>query len=89
MLESVALMKPVNLVSCAAASLVFFSAHLIDWRVGVPLSVANLIGGYLGARLAVRASERWVRGLFLSTVTCLALKLLAYDLIYRSLLCSG
>jgi uncharacterized membrane protein YfcA len=51
--------------------------------------MANLIGGYLGARLAVRASERWVRGLFLSTVTCLALKLLAYDVIYRSLLGSG
>jgi len=85
MLESVALMKPVNLVSCAAASIVFFSAHLIDWRVGVPLAVANTIGGYLGALLAVRASQRLVRGFFLATVAALALKLLAYDVIYRAL----
>jgi uncharacterized membrane protein YfcA len=89
MLESVALMKPVNLVSCAAASVVFFSAHLIDWRVAVPLAVANLIGGYLGALWAVRASQRVVRALFLATVGGLALKLLAYDVIYRALLARG
>jgi uncharacterized protein len=86
MLESVALMRPVNLVSCAAASLIFFWAHLIDFRVGIPLAVANLIGGYLGAQLAVKSSERLVRGLFLATVACLALKLLAYDVVYRTLL---
>lgn len=86
MLESVALMKPVNLVSCAAASLVFFAARLIDWRVGVPLALANLVGGYLGAHLAVRTSERAVKALFLATVASLALKLLAYDVLYRSLL---
>jgi uncharacterized membrane protein YfcA len=86
MLESVALMKPVNLVSCAAASLVFFWAHLIDFRVGVPLAVANLVGGYLGAQLAVKSSERLVRAIFLATVAGLALKLLAYDVVYRALL---
>ena len=86
MLESVAIMKPVNLVSCAAACVVFFSAHLVDLRVGIPLAAANLVGGYLGAKLAVRSSERLVRLLFLATVACLALKLLAYDVIYRALL---
>jgi len=84
MLESVALMKPVNLVSCAAASIVFFSAHLIDWRVGIPLAAANLMGGYLGAHFAVRTSQRVVRGFFLATVASLALKLLAYDVLYRA-----
>ena len=86
MIESVALMKPVNLVSCAAASVVFISAHLIDWRVAVPLAVANFLGGYIGAHLAVRAGQRWVRAFFLATVACLALKLLAYDVIYCRLL---
>ena len=86
MLESVALMKPVNLVSCAAACLIFYSAGLIDFRVGIPLAAANLVGGYLGARLAVRSSERLVRLLFLATVAGLALKLLAYDVVYRALL---
>jgi uncharacterized membrane protein YfcA len=86
MLESVAIMKPVNLVSCAAASVVFFAAHLIDWRVAVPLAVANLLGGYIGAHLAVRASEKLVRAIFLATVAALALKLLAYDVVYQAVL---
>ena len=86
MLESVAIMKPVNLVSCAAASVIFYAAHLIDFRVGIPLAAANLVGGYFGAQLAVKSSERLVRALFLATVACLALKLLAYDVVYRALL---
>jgi hypothetical protein len=86
MLESVAIMKPVNLVSCAAACVVFILAHLIDWRVGIPLAIANFAGGYWGAHLAVRSSERRVRAIFLVTVACLALKLLAYDVVYRSFL---
>ena len=86
MLESVALMKPVNLVSCLAACVIFISAGLVDFRVGIPLAAANLVGGWLGALLAVRISERLVRGLFLTTVACLALKLLAYDVVYRALL---
>ncbi len=83
MVESVALMKVVNLVSCVAASLIFLAAHVIDWRVGVPLGVANLIGGYIGAHLAVRSNERFVRSVFMLTVAALALKLLAYDVVYR------
>lgn len=86
MIESVALMKPVNLISCAAASLVFASARLIDWRVAPPLAVANLLGGYLGAHLAMRTSQRAIRGLFLLTVAGLALKLLGYDVLYRTVL---
>ena len=86
MLESVAIMKPVNLVSCAAASLIFFEAHLIDFRVGVPLAAANLLGGYVGAQLAVKSSQRLVRAFFIATVACLAVKLLAYDVVYRALL---
>lgn len=85
MLESVALMKPVNLVSCAAACVVFFWAGLVDLRVGIPLAAANLVGGHLGARLAIRSSERWLRLLFLTTVAALAGKLLVYDLVIRRL----
>jgi uncharacterized membrane protein YfcA len=84
MLESVALMKPVNLVSCVAASIVFFSAGLVDFRVGIPIALANLFGGFVGAHWAVKANQRVVRGLFLATVAALAMKLLAYDVVYRS-----
>jgi hypothetical protein len=83
MIESVAVTKPVNLLSCAAASVVFFAGGLIDLRVGVPLAAANLVGGWLGAHAALKGGERFVRLLFLLTVGALAAKLLVSDLLLR------
>ncbi len=82
MLESVAMMKPVNLVSCVVASGVFAFAGLIDLKLGIPLAVANLIGGYLGAHLALRVRAVTVKRLFLATVACFAVKLLGYDVLF-------
>ena len=83
MIESVAVTKPVNLLSCAAASVVFFAGGLIDLRVGVPLAAANLVGGWLGAHAALKGGDRFVRLLFLVTVGALAAKLLVWDLLLR------
>jgi uncharacterized membrane protein YfcA len=72
-----------------AASVVFFAAGLVDLRIGIPLAVANLIGGYIGAHAAVKVGQQFVRALFLATVAALAVKLLAYDVFYRSILASA
>lgn len=81
MMESVAVTKPINLVSCVAASVVFFAGGLIDLRVGVPLAAANLVGGWLGAHAALKGGDRFVRVLFLGTIAALALKLLVWDVL--------
>jgi uncharacterized membrane protein YfcA len=81
MMESVAVTKPINLVSCVAASVVFFAGGLIDLRVGVPLAAANLLGGWLGAHAALKGGDRFVRLLFLGTIAALALKLLVWDVL--------
>jgi uncharacterized membrane protein YfcA len=83
MLESVALTKPINLLSNTAASVVFLASGLVDLRVGAPLAVANLLGGWLGAHAALKGGDRFVRRLFLVTVAALAAKLLVWDLILR------
>ena len=83
MMESVAVTKPINLLSCVAASAVFFAGGLIDLRIGVPLAAANLVGGWLGAHAALKGGDRFVRLLFLGTVAALAAKLLVWDLILR------
>jgi uncharacterized protein len=83
MMESVAISKPVNLVSCAAASVVFFAGGLVDVRVGVPLAAGNLLGGWLGAQAAIKAGDRTVRVLFLLTVGALAVKLVVWDVLLR------
>jgi uncharacterized protein len=82
MMESVAVTKPVNLVSCAAASVVFLAGGLVDLRVGLVLAAANLVGGWLGARSALEHGERFVRVLFLATVGLLAGKLLLWDVVF-------
>jgi uncharacterized membrane protein YfcA len=83
MMESVAITKPINLVSCAAASVVFFAGGLVDLRIGVPLAAANLLGGWLGAHAAIKQGDKFVRLLFLLTVGALALKLLIWDVLLR------
>jgi uncharacterized membrane protein YfcA len=83
MMESVAITKPVNLISCLAASLVFFGGGLIDLRIGLPLAGANLVGGWTGAHFALKGGDRFVRRLFLLTVAALAAKLLVWDLLLR------
>jgi len=83
MMESVAVTKPVNLVSCAAASVVFFMGGIIDLRIGIPLAAANLLGGWLGAHAALKGGDKFVRLLFLLTVGALAVKLVVWDVLLR------
>ena len=83
LLDAVGMTKVVNLVSCAAASVVFLAGGLVDLRVGAPLAVAMLAGGWVGAHLAIKQGERFVRVLFLMMVAALAGKLLIWDLLLR------
>jgi uncharacterized membrane protein YfcA len=83
MMESVAVTKPVNLLSGAAASVVFFIGGIIDLRVGIPLALANLAGGWIGAHAALKGGDRFVRALFLLTVGGLAIKLVVWDVLLR------
>jgi uncharacterized membrane protein YfcA len=83
MMESVAVTKPVNLVSCVAASAVFFAGGLVDLRVGLPLAAGNLVGGWIGAHAAIKGGDRFVRLLFLLTVAALAVKLVIWDVLLR------
>jgi len=83
MMESVAVTKPVNLISCAAATVVFFLGGIIDLRIGLPLAAANLVGGWIGAHAALKGGDRFVRLLFLLTVGALAVKLVIWDVLLR------
>jgi uncharacterized membrane protein YfcA len=81
LLEAVGITKLVNLVSCAAATVVFVAGGVVDYRLAAPLSVAMLIGGWVGAHLAIKSGEQFVRSVFFSMIALLAAKLLVWDLI--------
>jgi uncharacterized membrane protein YfcA len=46
----------------AAAAIVFIWSGLVMWRVGVPMLVGSIIGGWLGARIGKRLPAGLVRG---------------------------
>ncbi len=83
LVESVGLTKVVNFVSSGIATIEFARVGLIDWRVGVPMSIAMGVGAWVGAHLAVRLGYGWVRAVFVGSLVLLAAKLVLYDLLVR------
>jgi len=70
--------KVVNLASNLAAVVVFSLRGTILWRVAVPMAAANALGAALGARLALRRGDRFVRWVVLAVVAA-AIAKLAHD----------
>jgi uncharacterized protein len=67
--------KVVNFASNAGALALFGSSGLVLWRIALPMAAAQLVGGWLGAHLAVRGGDRLIRGVVLVVVLGLVLKL--------------
>lgn len=60
-------------------SLLWFATHgKLALSVGIPMAAANLVGGYIGARLAVSKGSRWVRWIYLLMALAVATKLLLF-----------
>ena len=47
----------------------------VMWRIALPMAAAQLCGGVLGARLAVRGGARLVRGMVVAVSLALVVKL--------------
>jgi uncharacterized membrane protein YfcA len=72
--------KVVNFASNLAAVCVFASHGYIVWQLALPMALCQLVGGVIGAQLAMKGGERIVRGVVLCVCGALILKLV-YDLI--------
>jgi hypothetical protein len=75
LLEGIAVTKVVNFAGSFAAMLVFLAEGRIQWSVGVPMSLAAMLGGWLGAHFALRWGPQPVRRLLFVVVTGLGAKL--------------
>jgi hypothetical protein len=67
--------KVVNLASNLAAVIVFAARGTVLWRVAVPMAVANGLGAAVGARLALKRGDRFVRWVVLVVVAAAMTKL--------------
>jgi uncharacterized membrane protein YfcA len=74
-LEASAKAKMANWATNLGALLVFLPQGAIMWKVGLMVGVANLLGGYLGARTAVARGARFVRIFFIVVVSAFIVRL--------------
>jgi uncharacterized membrane protein YfcA len=73
-LNSAAPAKFANVASNAAAVIVFAAKGLLLWKVAAVMAVANLAGGQVGSRIALRYGNRLMRWAFLIVVAVLIVK---------------
>ena len=74
-LEATVTTKIVNLSTNIGALIVFGIAGEILWQLGLCMAVGNIVGGLLGARLAIRGGSNLVRKFFLLATSILILRL--------------
>jgi len=82
-LEAVATTKVINVFSSGIATLIFMKHGLVDYRLGVLLALAMFLGAWIGARVALRLGNQWLRRIFLTAVWVLGLKTLWYDVLVK------
>ena len=74
-LRSSALAKAVNWASNVTAAALFLWQGSWIPQVALAMALANGVGGYLGAHVALSKGSRWVRGVFIAVVGALILRL--------------
>lgn len=74
--------KVVNVASNATALITFAATGHVLWHVAGLMAVANVAGGLLGSRLALRHGAGFVRKVFIGVVSALILKT-TYDAFLR------
>jgi uncharacterized membrane protein YfcA len=74
--EAVGSTKLINIFSSLIATVIFMWQGLVDYTLGIILSVTMFVGAYLGAHYAIKMNDVWLRRIFIATVILLAFKTL-------------
>ena len=74
-LEASAKARMANWATNLAALCVFVPQDAVLWRVGLVMGACNLVGGYLGARVAVSRGARFVRVFFILVVSAFVVRI--------------
>ena len=71
--------KVILLASTLAASVSYILAGKVIWTVAVPVSVFGMLGGYVGAGMAIKKGTKFIRPMMLGIAALLVIKM-AVDL---------
>lgn len=77
MVSASATSKPVNLVSNIASLATRIAAGNVLFALAIPAMACSLLGGWLGARLALTRGAKLIRGVMLGVLALLTVKLAA------------
>ena len=72
--------KVINFATNLAAILYFAATNNIIYFLGIPMAICNILGAFVGTKLAIKNGSQFVRKLFLIIVSLLILKL-GYDIV--------
>ncbi|QWE15202.1 TSUP family transporter [Polynucleobacter sp. AP-Sving-400A-A2] len=73
-LRSAAPAKFLNIASNLGALCVFFYLGYFDWKLGLLMASANLVGGQIGTRIAIKHGNSFIRKGFFILVSILIIK---------------
>ncbi|MBI2657769.1 sulfite exporter TauE/SafE family protein [Candidatus Woesearchaeota archaeon] len=76
--QAVANQKAVTLPITIIATLVFIYQGLVDYRIGIPLLIVNILGGYVGAILILKVRPIWLKLILVPISIALAVKLIFF-----------
>jgi uncharacterized membrane protein YfcA len=69
LVEANAIKNVATLITTAVAMLIFAEHQSVDWTNGGLMALGSLVGGFLGARVAISAqARRWIIGLLIVVV---------------------
>lgn len=70
-----AMARLANWATNLAALVVFVPMGAVLWPLGLLMAAANVVGGYIGARVAIRRGARFVRAFFLVVVAAFVVRI--------------
>lgn len=77
-IESKSTLSVTTIFVAGAAFLVFLAHGLVDFRLGVPLTIGMYIGAGIGAKAALKQGNAWVRAVFIAVALASSVKLLFF-----------
>jgi hypothetical protein len=75
-LKSSAVSKAVNVSADISSFAVLAAAGFVVWPAAIPLVIANMLGSFLGSKLAILKGSEFIRRVFLVVVFALIIRLL-------------
>ena len=76
--QALANQKAITLPISLIATLVFIVQGMIDYRLAIPMLIANLFGGMIGVRVVMKMKGHWLRNILVPVTIVLGLMLIFF-----------